>query len=158
MSAPFTYIEIISLRKGGSLSMATETKKQETKKQKQERMDLFAMLVVQGYSMVDAYKKCMNIQGETKPQYYAQASKFRKKPYVQAKIAEIREIIQEESLDEIRELHLFWSQMYKNENISISERRKFSELLGKSLGAFEPKNNDKVDTTPVFEGEGDMLE
>ena len=135
-----------------------ETKKQETKKQKQERMDLFAMLVVQGYSMVDAYKKCMKIQGETTPQHYSQASKFRKKPYVQAKIAEIREIIQEESLDEIRELHLFWSQMYKNENISISERRKFSELLGKSLGAFEPKNNDKVDTTPVFEGEGDMLE
>ena len=140
-----------------------ETKKQETNKQKeetkkQERMDLFAMLVVQGYSMVDAYKKCMNIQGETKPQYYAQASKFRKKKYVQNKIAEIKQIIQEESLDEIRELHLFWSQMYKNENISISERRKFSELLGKSLGAFEPKNNDKVDSTPIFEGEGDILE
>ena len=136
-----------------------ETKKQaETKKQKEERMDLFAMLVVQGYSQVDAYKKCMNIEGETKPQYYQQASKFRKKPYVQAKIAEIKGIIQEEGLDEIRELHTFWRQMYKDENNSISERRKFSELLGKSLGAFEPNNNDKVDSTPVFEGEGDILE
>ena len=136
----------------------TKKQKEETKKQKEERMDLFAMLVVQGYSMVDAYKKCMNIQGETKPQYYAQASKFRKKKYVQNKIAEIKQIIQEESLDEIRELHLFWSQMYKDETNSISERRKFSELLGKSLGAFEPKNNDKIDSTPVFEGEGDILE
>ena len=135
-----------------------ETKKQETKKEKQERMDMFAMLVVQGYSQVDAYKKCMKIQGETIPQHYSQASKFRKKPYVQNKIAEIKEIIQEESLDEIRELHLFWSQMYKNENNSISERRKFSELLGKSIGAFEPNNNNKVDNTPIFEGEGDMLE
>ena len=36
--------------------MAKETKKQaETKKQKEERMDMFAMLVVQGYSQVDAY-------------------------------------------------------------------------------------------------------
>ena len=139
--------------------MANETKKPaETKKQKEERMDMFAMLVVQGYSQVDAYKKCMNIKGETLLQHYAQASKFRKKPYVQAKIAEIKEIIREESLDEIRELHLFWSQMYKNENNSISERRKFSELLGKSIGAFEPNNNNKVDNTPIFEGEGDMLE
>ena len=135
-----------------------ETNKQETKKEKQERMDLFAMLVVQGYSQVDAYKKCMKITGETIPQYYSQASKFRKKPYVQAKIAEIREIVQEESLDEIKQLHLFWTEMYKDETNSITERRKFSELLGKSLGAFEPKNNDKVDTTPIFEGEGDMLE
>ena len=136
-----------------------ETKKQaETKKQKQERMDMFAMLVVQGYSQVDAYKKCMKITGETIPQHYSQASKFRKKPYVQAKIAEIREIVQEESLDEIKQLHLFWREMYKDETNSITERRKFSELLGKSLGAFEPNNNNKVDTTPVFEGEGDILE
>ena len=134
-----------------------ETKKQETKKQKEERMDLFAMLVVQGYSQVDAYKKCMKITGETIPQHYSQASKFRKKPYVQNKITELKSIIQEESLDEIRELHLFWKQMYKNENITISERRKFSELLGKSIGAFEPTQQ-PVDSTPVFEGEGDMLE
>ena len=139
--------------------MPKETKKQaETKKQKEERMDMFAMLVVQGYSQVDAYKKCMNIKGETLLQHYAQASKFRKKPYVQAKIAELKGIIQEEGLDKIRELQLFWIQMYKDENNSISERRKFSELLGKSIGAFEPNNNDKVNSTPVFEGEDDMLE
>ncbi len=70
---------------------------------------------------------------------YSQGNRLLKNAEIRKVLSEIMSKVEEKLIADVSEIRQFWTQVMQDTDADLKHRLRASELLGKSLGAFEPQ-------------------